>query len=412
MIVNRGNDDVTVAGDVVGRTVTGKAGATRTAEQGEGVAVVNTGGGRVTVGLQSMGQVGKGGGGAGVAARVAGDPAGVVGGQDRTVQHGGGVGVGRRAEQAADQGVGEQRAARQRLRVAARGQVEGVEPHLGVAQVQVGPADRSGKPLVLVFGVDDQGLDAVVEPAQKLQLRQVRLARAGLGQDHGVVVRLGPAVPQDEPAGVGVAAQQHPARGWGGQLGGGERERCGQRGGVHGAAQVELVQAQRQGGGPALQAPEGGRAGVQQQRAAQRPQPVGLGVDLAVGVAADRDVQADRVQATLAAGQAAGQLVGVLGGGLHLQVGQPAAVVVQAAGGFQPAELAAQPLGGHRRGDGVDVQGDVGVAGIAGQRLQPAGADLAGVAGDREAAAMGGAGHKAGGADLERIRTEQPRRGR
>ncbi len=59
MIVNRGNDDVTVAGDVVGRTVTGKAGATRTAEQGEGVAVVNTGGGKVTVGGNRAGKASK-----------------------------------------------------------------------------------------------------------------------------------------------------------------------------------------------------------------------------------------------------------------------------------------------------------------------------------------------------------------
>jgi hypothetical protein len=58
-------------------------------------------------------------------------------------------------------------------------------------------------------------------------------------------------------------------------------------------------------------------------------------------VAADGDIQPDPEQPTLAAGEAAGQLLGVDAGRLHLRVAKAAAGRVQPAGGFQPGQLAA-----------------------------------------------------------------------
>ncbi|HEY7142869.1 MAG TPA: hypothetical protein VH637_01360, partial [Streptosporangiaceae bacterium] len=49
-----------------------------------------------------------------------------------------------------------------------------------------------------------------------------------------------------------------------------------------------------------------------------------------------------------------------------------AAAGAGAAPGFQPGALAAQPGGGDRGRDGLDVQGDVEAAGVGQQRFQPA----------------------------------------
>ncbi len=58
----------------------------------------------------------------------------------------------------------------------------------------------------------------------------------------------------------------------------------------------------------------------------------------------DRDVQADAEQLALAAGDAAGKILRVLGGHLELRIDQPAAVRIDASCRFQPRPLTAQPL--------------------------------------------------------------------
>ena len=84
----------------------------------------------------------------------------------------------------------------------------------------------------------------------------------------------------------------------------------------------------------------------------------------------------------LAAGEPVGQLAGVIGGGLGAGVIELAAAGARAAARFQPGTLAAQPRGGDRGRDRVDVQGDVEPAGVGDQRLQPARGDFGRVSGD------------------------------
>jgi hypothetical protein len=55
-VVNSGNNNVTIVGDVVGRTVKGTAAAVRTADRGGSAAVVNTGSGTVTVAGRKSGK--------------------------------------------------------------------------------------------------------------------------------------------------------------------------------------------------------------------------------------------------------------------------------------------------------------------------------------------------------------------
>ena len=109
-----------------------------------------------------------------------------------------------------------------------------------------------------------------------------------------------------------------------------------------------------------------------------------LGGQLVLGAGVDGQVQAEAEQLALAAGQPVGQVAGVVGGGLGVRVVQLAAVRAGAAAGFQAGALAAQPGGGHRGRDRLDVQGDVEAARVGQQRLQPPGADLGRVAGDGE----------------------------
>jgi hypothetical protein len=125
-------------------------------------------------------------------------------------------------------------------------EVQGVEMHPGGAQPQGGAADGVGEPLVFVFGVDNQDLDTLIEPPQRLQFGQVALAGAGAGQDDLVVVGLGPPVPADQPPGGRVGPDQDPGGvGGEGEVGGGEGEGGRGRSGVHGAVQSQPVQAHR-----------------------------------------------------------------------------------------------------------------------------------------------------------------------
>ena len=59
--------------------------------------------------------------------------------------------------------------------------------------------------------------------------------------------------------------------------------------------------------------------------------------------------------------------------GLHLGVGETPFVLVDPARGLEAGQLTTQTLGSNRRGDRLDVDGDVGPSGKRDQRLQPAG---------------------------------------
>ena len=156
-----------------------------------------------------------------------------------------------------------------------------------------------------------------------------------------------------------------------------------------------------QGGDPALQGPEGGRGGDQQQRAGHRADRRDLLRQVVFAAGVDGQVQAEAEQLPLAAGEPVRQVPGVVCGGLGVRVVELAAVRAGAAPGFQPGPLAAQPVRRRGRGDRVDVQGDVEAAGVGQQRLQPAGGDLGRVAGDREGRGVVVADPQVPGGDLD-----------
>ena len=108
-----------------------------------------------------------------------------------------------------------------------------------------------------------------------------------------------------------------------------------------------------------LQRAEGGRDGDQQQRRGQRPDRLDLGGQVLLAAGVDGQVQAEAEQLALAPGQPVGKVAGVVGGGLGVRVVQLPPVGAGAAAGFQAGALAAQPGGGDRDRDRLDVQGDV-----------------------------------------------------
>ena len=230
---------------------------------------------------------------------------------------------------------------------------------------------------------------ALVGVAQDFELGEVGLPGAGGGEGDGVVVVLRPPVPGDQARPGGVRAVQDAGQrvgvgGVAGQVGGGERERRRQRGGVHRPGELQGVGAGGEGGDPALQGAEGGRGGDQQQRAGHRADRRDLPGEVVFAGGVDGEVQAEAEQLALAAGEPVRQVAGVARGGLGVRVIELAAVRAGAAPRFQPGPLPAQPVGCRGRGDRVDVQGDVEAAGVGQQRLQPPGGDFGGVPGDRE----------------------------
>jgi hypothetical protein len=190
--------------------------------------------------------------------------------------------------------------------------------------------------------------------------------------------------------GAQVVPIEHPARGGAadrvrrGQVRAGERERRSQGAGVEGAAHPDQVQTHRQRRNPALQAAVSGGLGIQQQARGQRPDRADLVSQPALCGGVDRDVQPEAEQFALAAGHPGGQVVGVLGGRLHLWVEQSAVVGGVPAAAFQLGQLSLQPARGGDRVGRLDVQGHVQPTGVGQQRRQPPGMDFAGIAGDRE----------------------------
>ena len=219
-------------------------------------------------------------------------------------------------------------------RPVAGGDVERVEAHPGGAELHDGAADAFGEAHVLVFGVDDGDVHAVVEVAQDVEFGEVGLPGAGAGQDDRVVVVLRHRSHDDHPGGGQVNPVEDPAdrrRVAGqrrGQVGGGERERRGQGVGVQGAVHPQAVDPERQGGGPALQVPVGGRLQVQQHRRGGGPDlRAGFG-ERVLGGGVHGDVHAGAEQFRGAAGDPVGEIGGVLGGGVDARVAETAFVRV------------------------------------------------------------------------------------
>ena len=113
-------------------------------------------------------------------------------------------------------------------------------------------------------------------------------------------------------------------------------------------------------------------------RRGQRPHRLDLGGQFFLGAGVDGQVQAEPEQLALAPGEPVGQVAGVVGGGLGVRVVELAAVDAGAAAGFQAGALAAQPGGGDRDRDRLDVEGDVDAARVGQQRFQPAALTSAG----------------------------------
>ena len=83
------------------------------------------------------------------------------------------------AQQHGDEGVDEQRPADEGVGPGC--EVEGVDPHAGRPEVDVGAADGLGQAPVLVFGVDDGDLDPGVEASAALRAWPGRTCRPRSG---------------------------------------------------------------------------------------------------------------------------------------------------------------------------------------------------------------------------------------
>lgn len=219
------------------------------------------------------------------------------------------------------------------------------------------------------------------------------------------MVVLGETVPQHQPRPVGGGAVEDATAG--GQLGRGEREAGGQGVGVEGAALAEGVNPDGQSGRPALQGAPGGRLGVEEHRVAHRPDPGALGAESLLAAGVDGEVEPDPKQLLLAPGQPGGQFSGVLGGDFDVGVAQTSFGGVGPAPGFETGQLAAEAVGGDVGREGLNVQGDVEAAGVGGEWLEPAVADLAGVADDGEAGAPAVPDMHGPRADLDGVGTER-----
>jgi len=125
----------------------------------------------------------------------------------------------------------------------------------------------------------------------------------------------------------------------------------------------------------------------------------------------DSQVQAGAEQAAFAAGDPVGQLPRVLGGGLGVGVIQAAPLEAGAAARFEAGTLLAELRGGDRRRHRLDVQAHVQPPGVAGERFQPSGRDLGGVAGHHERGRVPVADPQVPGGDLDAVRAGYPAAG-
>lgn len=331
--------------------------------------------------------------GAGVGVDVVGDAGLLVGGEDRGVQHRALAGCQLRTQQHRHDGVREQSPPTRRVRCwfPATGQVEGVDAHPRGAQLYDRAAGRFGQPDVLLFRVHDQHLHAVVERAQDVEFRQVGLASAGARKHDRVVVVHHPTVEADQAGAGAVHPQQH-RRGGAlnlGELVGGERKARRQGLGVEGAPDPQAVDTDRQRRRPALHRPERGRNQPQQHPVGDRlHRGHGLG-QFVFAVGEDGEVDADVEQPSLSTGDAVGQFAGVGRCRFGDRVVQAPALGGGTPSGLDAGPLLAQPVGGDRRGDWFDVDGDVDPSRVGQNRLQPARPDFRRVGGHSERGGMG-----------------------
>src|SRR3989344_9204897 len=130
-------------------------------------------------------------------------------------------------------------------------------------------AGRLHKLVLFARGVYDNDVRAKHQGAQYLKLRRVAFARAGLREDHRVVVLEGETVEEDERGVVAIdAVEDAPiAR----KVERDEGEDGGGRGGVQLAIHQELVGATRQAGAEALLLLEDSRLGVDELRVEDAP---------------------------------------------------------------------------------------------------------------------------------------------
>ena len=149
---------------------------------------------------------------------------------------------------------------------------------------------------------------------------------------------------------------------------------------------------------------------MDEQARGHRPERGDLVVQLVAGGRVHGEGDGDRVEVGFGAGDPVGQVVGVLGGGLHVRVEQAAVLDDRAPPGFEPAELAVQPGGRDLRVDRLDVHRHVHQPGMVGQRGQPARVDRPRIPGDGERGDPGVTDLQIPGTHHQRPRIQQPRR--
>ena len=140
------------------------------------------------------------------------------------------------------------------------------------------------------------------------------------------------------------------------RLGGREGEGGGERFAVEGAPQPEPVEAERQGGEPAVERAEGGRDAAEQLRGAERAYACAGVVELVFCVGADGEVEAGAEEAAFAAGEPVGELVGVFGGGGDAEVGEAAAFGLDPPRRLEAGALLLEALRGELGRERLDVE--------------------------------------------------------
>ena len=225
------------------------------------------------------------------------------------------------------------------------------------------------EPSVLVLGVDDEHLDALVERSKDLELGEVALAGTRAGQDDLVVVLQGESIDENEPSGRGVSSQEDPAARF--ELGARERERGRERLRVEGPPEPQRVDAEGQRGEPALNGSEGNGARVKQERGAHGSHTVDLPLQRLLARRPDRDVEPDPEQPSFSPRELPGERGGVLGSGFHLRIGKPLLLRLDASRRLESGELSTEVASCLVVRDGIDMQSHIDGPRVREQRREP-----------------------------------------
>ncbi len=312
----------------------------------------------------------------------------------------------RRAARRARRG---RRAARRPRRGRRSPALERVERHrLRPGQRQVGAADRLAEPPVLVLGVDDEDLDAPVERGAAPRASPDSSCRRPSGRGRRCCScrrrsgRRRPGAPgRREPVEAAALGQ----RGSASANGNARRERVAverapQPSRSSPSGRLDAASPRRPGSSPGMQREELGGA--------ECAQPLGgLGQLRARSHRLDGEVEPGAEEAALAAHEPVGEVVGVLGRGGDRKVVEAAALGLEPPGRLEAGALAAQARGGELGRERLDVQREVAGGAAGEERCEPAVADLARVAADREGLAQAPAEAHPVAAELEGGRGEQ-----